>query len=424
MQKEKSYFKATIGIYLTNLLLGIPGGIGLAILSRYLEYSFLSLSGPLPLGSGVLPWGTESMGWALAFLTMSLHVLMKGIFSPVCGYIADDKGRRFTIVFGGIISLIGSLCLILSTYNIIALAIIGTLIIGAGRGFFMTTFNIMAGDIGEKYKKVGQTESYCDGLYLIGAILGGASSLFLNKDNPINILFNIYNFSPFLTLTFILFIIAFIFIILVLKDSMPTEGLKKQDFDYKAILKHENFIPTFIYSFTVEGAESGFIATTLPILVASFVSPDKSALFTTLPFSLGLGIFFLFAGIINDKKGRKFTANLGILMMLILSILASFLMISTILIFIIVFLISGSSSFVRSTIESTWTDISAPSERGRTYGIFRFFNELGGVIHPFLMFLLNILFNVPIYFSAILIAIFALLSLVIGKYYFKETLPK
>ena len=83
---------------------------------------------------------------------------------------------------------------------------------------------------------------------------------------------------------------------------------------------------------------------------------------------------------------------------------------------------SGSSSFIRSTIESTWTDVSEPSERGRTYGIFRFFNELGGVIHPFLMFLLNILFGVPIYFSAILVAIFAIISLVVGKKYFVETL--
>ena len=182
----------------------------------------------------------------------------------------------------------------------------------------------------------------------------------------------------------------FIFIILVLKDSKPAEVSKKQEFNYKAIIKHENFIPTFIYSFTVEGAGSGFIAITLPILVASFISPDRSALFTTLPFSLGLSIFFLFAGIINIKKDRKFTANLGCLMIFFLSILPSFLMISTILIFIIIFLMSSSSSFVISTIESTWNDVSAPSERARTYSIFRFFNELGGVIHPFLMFLLNI----------------------------------
>ncbi|MHA1298107.1 MAG: MFS transporter [Candidatus Helarchaeota archaeon] len=425
MQGEKSYFKATTVIYLTNLLLGIPGGIGLAILSRFLEYSFLTTSGPLPLGYELLPWITTSMGWALAFLVMSLHVLMKGICSPICGYLADDKGRRYTIIIGGIISLIGSSCLVFSTNNIILLAIIGTLIIGAGRGFFMTTFNVMAGDIGEKFNKVGQTESYCDGLYLMGAILGGATSLILKEDNPINILFNIQDFSPFLILSLIFFIFAFVFIIIFLQDTMPTnlsKMNKDQDFSYKDVLNHENFIPTFMYAFTVEGAESGYIATTLPILVAFFVSPDKSALFTTLPFSLGLGLFFLIAGVINDRKGRKFTATLGCFLILVFSILASFLMISTFLIFIIVFLLSGSSSFVRSTIESTWTDVSKPTERGKTYGIFRFFNELGGVFHPFLMFLLNILFDVPIYFSAILIACFSLSSLLIGRIYFRETL--
>lgn len=357
---------------------------------------------------------------------MSLHVLTKGITSPICGYYADKKGRRFTIIIGGIISFIGSSCLFLSIYDIALLAILGTIILGGGRGFFMYTFNIMAGDIGEKYNKTGQTESYCDGLYLFGAILGGAISLIIKSKNPINSILNIGDFSPFFLLILLLFIVAFLFILFFLKDTIRVKILKENQvnrFDYKNILKHENFIPTFMFAFTVEGAESGFIATTLPILIASFASPEQSVLYSTFPFSIGLGLFFLIAGVINDKKGRKFTALLGCTLIFIFSIFASFLVVSPMIIFLIVFLLSGSSSFVRSTIETTWTDISTPADRGKTYGVFRFFNELGGVFQPFLMFLLNIFFNIPIYFSAILIAIFAVVSLLIGKKYFKETLP-
>ncbi|MHA1231305.1 MAG: MFS transporter [Candidatus Helarchaeota archaeon] len=401
MNEKKSYFTASFSLFLINLFLGIPGGIGLAILSRYLEELF-NLSGFIGLATG------------MTFLTMSLHVLMKGIASPICGHYADKKGRRFTVIWGGIISLIGSSLLLISSFNLLILAFLGTLIIGAGRGFFMTSFNIIAGDTGEKYNKIGRTESLADGLYLIGAIIGGASSLVL-KDQP---------YSSFLILIFIFFIIGFLIVIIFLNETLKSGTIKTNEsskFSYKKIIKHENFFSTFMFAFTVEGAESGYILTTLPILLVDFVSPDKSALFSTFPFSLGLGLFFLIAGEINDRKGRKFTALMGLVLIILFSILASFLMISPGIIFIIVFLMSGSSSLVRSTIESTWTDVSIPENRGKTYGIFRFFNELGGVVQPLIMSIL-LFYSIPIYFSAILVAIFAVISLICGKLFFKETL--
>lgn len=398
MEETQSYLRASAGILVVNLLLGIPGGIGLALLSRYLEESFAI--------------SFASIAVALAFMVMTFHVLMKGLASPVCGYWADSKGRKFTLIIGGIISLGGSLCLLFSSFEILALAVLGVLIIGGGRGFFMTSFNIIAGDIGEKYGKVGTVESLCDGLYLIGALVGGGVTLFLKGAE----------YYLFFSVVLVLFIGALIVLLIILKETLPkTQRNKSEEFTYKQVLKHENFIPTFMFAFTVEGAESGYILTTLPILVATFVTPDKSALYTTFPFALGLGLFFLIAGIINDRKGRKFTALMGCILIMIFAILATFLMASPIIAFIIIFLISGSSSFVRSTIETTWTDVSDPSNRGKTYGVFRFFNELGGVVHPLIMSLL-IFLTVPIYFSAILVAIFAVVSYVIGRKYFKETL--
>jgi len=278
----------------------------------------------------------------------------------------------------------------------------------------MTSFNIIAGDIGEKYNKIGHAESYCDGLYLIGAIIGGGLTLILKIQD--------YFIDFAMIMGF--FIIALVVLLIILKETLPKElDLTAAKFSYKEVIKHENFIPTFMFAFTVEGAESGFILTTLPILVIPWVGLEKSALLTTLPFSIGLGLFFLLAGIISDRRGRKFTALMGCVLILIFAVLSSFLMVSPILTFILVFFISGSSSFVRSTIESTWTDVSSPEKRGRVYGVFRFFNELGGVIHPLIMTVLLFL-GVPIYVSALLVAIFDGISLLVGKRYFKETLKR
>jgi MFS family permease len=403
MGEERSYKNRIFGILVLNLLLGIPGGIGLAILSRYLEESF---------GGGLNPNAV-----ALAFMIMMFHVLMKGLASPLCGYWADSRGRKFTLKVGAVIAIIGSVSLLFSSLNILLLAIAGTLIIGGARGFFMTSFNVMAGDIGEQYNRVGHAESYSDGLYLIGALVGGGLTLFLKGQS----------YFIFFLIALLLFALATAFLLYGINETLSSKENEQVDrkFSYKNVLKHENFVPTFMFAFTVEGAESGFIATTLPIFVATFpaVTLDKSALYTTFPFSLGLGLFFLIAGIINDRRGRKYTALLGCLFIIIFSILASFAMISPILVFVLAFLISGSSSFVRSTIESTWTDVTNPLNRGRTYGVFRFFNELGGVVHPLIMALLLFL-GVPIYASAILVAIFAIISFIIGRKYFKETLKK
>ncbi|MBD3229873.1 MAG: MFS transporter [Candidatus Lokiarchaeota archaeon] len=401
---EKSYYKAASGIFIINLFLGIPGGIGLAVLSRYLENSF-----------GFFP---ANIALSMAFIIMSLHVLCKGICSPICGYMNDLYGRKFSVLVGGVISLIGSLCLLFSTFNILFLIILGTLIIGAGRGFFMTSFNVIAGDVGEKYRRVGHAESFADGLYLIGAILGGSSSLFLGDE-----------MISFFILSTLMFIVAFIIIIFILKETKP-ENMEETEtkFSYKSVLKHENFIPTFFYAFTVEGAESGYIATTIPILLSVIgVAESKAALFSTFPFSIGLGLFFLIAGYVNDRKGRKLTSLLGCSLIILFSVLAAIFLneaASEIMIFIIVFLLSGSSSFVRSTIESTWTDVTSPINRGRFYGVFRFFNELGGVVHPLLMFFLTFLADLPIQVSAIIVIAFAITSLLIGKFLFKETLKK
>jgi hypothetical protein len=288
-----------------------------------------------------------------------------------------------------------------------------------GRGFFMTSFNVIAGDVGEKYNRIGHAESWSDGLYLIGAILGGASTLILGDQ-----------ILSFFLLSFIFFIIAFFIIIFILKETKPEPSHIEQDvkFSYKDVLKHENFIPTFMFAFTVEAAESGYIATTIPILLRwMFVPENQAALYSTFPFSFGLGLFFLLAGYINDRKGRKFTALLGcILIITFSSIAAIFLneLANKIVFFAIIFLLSGSSSFIRSTIESTWTDVTAPINRGKFYGVFRFFNELGGVIHPLVMFFLTFFAGVPICVSAIVVLIFAIVSLIIGKFYFKETLEK
>lgn len=402
---QKSYYKSAMGIFIVNLFLGIPGGIGLAILSRYLEQSFSFM--------------TQDIALSMAFILMALHVLMKGICSPICGYYADKKGRKFTVLVGGIISLIGSLCLIFSTFNVLFLVVVGTLIIGMGRGFFMTSFNVIAGDVGEKYNRIGHAESWADGLYLIGAILGGASSLILGDQ-----------ILSFFLLSFIFFIVAFFIIIFILKETKPeaTETAKAEKFSYKSVLKHENFIPTFMFAFTVEAAESGYIATTIPILLRwMFVPENQAALYSTFPFSFGLGIFFLISGYINDRKGRKFTALLGCVLIITFSSLAAIFLnefADKIVFFAIIFLLSGSSSFMRSTIESTWTDITSPINRGKFYGVFRFFNELGGVFHPLVMFFLTFFGGIPIYVSAIVVLIFAILSLIIGKLYFKETLEK
>jgi len=350
---------------------------------------------------------------------MSFHVLLKGISSPICGYYSDKIGRKFTILIGGMVGLIGSTFLFFSSMSIsvsIIMMIIGTLVLGVSRGFIMTSYNVIAGDIGENYRKVGQVESFCDGLYLVGAILGGASTLFLQGQT----------YLVYYSLILIFYTISFIGLIILIKETLKTEKLNNKEvtptFSYKDVLKHENFIPTFFFAFTVEGSESGYIGVTIPIIIKNLgVTPDKSALYSTFPFSFGLMLFFFIAGYINDKKGRKFTALLGCILIMIFSTTATFLSISPILIFLIVFLLSGSSAFVRSTIESTWTDVSSPFNRGKTYGVFRFFNELGGVIQPLIMSLLLFL-NLGLILSPILIIIFSIISFIIGKIYFKETL--
>ena len=395
--ESESYYKTTANVFIINLLLGIPGGMGLALLSPYIEnLFFINQAGTLAA--------------SFAFLLMSFHVLMKGISSPICGYFADKKGRRFTLLIGGIISIAGSFMVFMSTANILILIIIGFLLIGSARGFFMTTFNVMAGDIGEKFNKIGHAESFCDGLYVIGAILGGA----------ITLITEVY-FIVFLIM-FILFIVVFLILILTTKETLNTDikPLNNEKITLKSIIKNENFYPTLLFAFTVEGAESGYIAWTVPLIIVGFAEINKAALFSTFPFSLGLGLFFIIAGFINDKQGRKNTALLGCGLMIIFSLMAAFLMVSPLLIFVIIFLFSGSSAFIRSTIESTWSDITNLKNRGMTYGYFRFFNELGGVIQPLIVTFLLII-GLPYGWSAILITIFATVSLIVGNFYFKET---
>ena len=163
-ETQNSYYKSTANIFIVNLLIGIPGGMGLALLSPYVEMLFsLNYAGALAA--------------SFTFLLMSFHVLMKGISSPICGYLADKKGRRYTLIIGGIISVIGSFLVFISTFNILIFVIIGFLLVGSARGFIMTSYNALAGDIGEKFNRIGHAESFCDGAFVVGAILGGAITL-------------------------------------------------------------------------------------------------------------------------------------------------------------------------------------------------------------------------------------------------------
>ncbi|MHA1143671.1 MAG: MFS transporter [Candidatus Helarchaeota archaeon] len=410
-----TYYREIASSFYCNIIFGLPMGLMLAMISPYLASLFVSSFG------GNINYD----GWIFVFLITGFHVLMKGVASPATGYLADLKGRKLTLVLGCSLSILAAFCFFLTNFAGIALAIAGFLVFGLHRGFMMTSFNILAGDIAEKYHKVGQAESYCDALYIVGILIGGVISLVLKNIIPIMVETIIFLIS------FVLGIVGTLIAHFKIPETLPTDESYKADVSYKDLILQRNLIPTLGFAYSVESIETGFIATTLPLMLPLLLIPaDSEDIFVTIASILGLMLFFIVAGYISDKKGRKVSALIGsflvtifaFMMLFTFGTLMTFAISAPLAIFLLVFATAGSSSFMRSSVESVWTDLTPKNKRGFTYGIFRFLNEIGSFATPFII-IPFLIFGVPLLFVLIIVIVFAITAFVLGLTIFKETLP-
>ncbi|NHI94274.1 MAG: MFS transporter [Candidatus Lokiarchaeota archaeon] len=362
----------------------------------------------------------------MAGILTGVDILAKLGISPLTGYLSDKFGRRKLIVTGMSLGIIASLTFLWAYLFDFEIAIVsflwaGTIFLGLEKGQTNTSITIASGDTGEEYNQIGRSEAAWDVALIAGMISGVAIATLLDL-----------NYYQQIFLSIFIFIAAAIFSFFLTKETLqplgPNIEVKKTKInDYKDILKEKNFIPLFIFAFAVEAQESGMVFYLLPLMFeqTTTLSSNTVTIIVFLPAMLSLAIFFIPAGILSDKYGRKrmalFGMGISIILMVLLSFTGAFPI--EIQIPIIVSILITLGFFVclyRMPLMSSLTDLTNRQSRGIAYGILRGFREFGGAVAPFILGAFLILgFN---FYNVILImALITGICFALNVFLFRET---
>ncbi|MHA1378077.1 MAG: MFS transporter [Candidatus Helarchaeota archaeon] len=430
---SKSPFKGTyriaiFRILITTFLLGIASlGIFMISFSRMIsEILQRKLFYPMNVAAGT------------ASILIGIDIFAKLAISPLAGYLADKYGRRKIVNFGIFYGVIGGLCfvwayLVNTEIAVFATIISGIIILGMEKGQVNTAITIMSGDTGEEYDQIGKSEASWDVALILGLAVGVVLVELLKLSYFYAVILGVFIFSTALVVGYFL-----------IGETLQPLG-KKAIFDEtkitirsaKDVLKEKNFIPLFAYAFAVESIESGYFFTILPLLyeklelgnlsyfrpLLEFFNIDVGgSILILFPAFLGLVIFFIPAGILSDKFGRRKTSLLG-------SFLSIFIMISlywmrSVFEIIITLMIMGFfMCLYRMPLMASLTDLTDRKSRGIAYGILRGFREVGGSTAP-IMFGILLLLGFDFYELAIFGAAIIAIAFGIAYFLFKETVRK
>ncbi|MHA1299667.1 MAG: MFS transporter [Candidatus Helarchaeota archaeon] len=421
-----SYRSAIFRILITTFFVGMAS-LGIFMLSFSRMISEI-LQNKLYYPSNVAA-GTAS-------ILIGIDIFAKLAISPLTGYLADKYGRRKIVNLGIFYGVIGGLCfvwayLVNTEIAIFATIISGIIILGLEKGQVNTGITIMSGDTGEEYNEIGKSEASWD----VALILGLAAGV---------ILVEILDLSYFnaVILGVIIFIIAQIVGYTFLGETLQPLG-EKAIYDEekitirsaKDLIKERNFIPLFAYAFAVESIESGYFFTILPLLyeqlelgnliyfkpLLEFLNINVGGTILILfPAFLGLVIFFIPAGILSDKYGRRKTSLFGSFVSIF--IMLSLFWVRNIVGIITTLMIMGFfMCLYRMPLMASLTDLTDRHSRGIAYGVLRGFREVGGSIAPILFGILLII-GFDFYQLAIFGAIIIAIAFTIAYFLFKETL--
>ncbi len=334
---------------------------------------------------------TPEFAAGMAGILTGIDILAKLLISPLSGYLADKFGRRKIIVTGMSFGILASLSLIwayLFSFEIAILSFLmaGTIFLGIEKGQSNTSITISSGDTGEEYNEIGKSEAAWDVALILGMIVGVAFALVLDL-----------NYYEQIILSLFIFIIATVLAFLLTKETLqplgPNVKVKETNInDYKDILKEKNIIPLFIFAFAVEAQESGMVFYLLPLVLEKYTtfSSGTITLIIFLPAMLSLAIFFIPAGILSDKYGRRKTSLFGMGISVILIAFISFTGIFPLnfqvpLLFSLLVILGFFVCLYRMPLMSSLTDLTNRKTRGIAYGILRGFRELGGFVAPFVL---------------------------------------
>ena len=412
---DSSYRNSLFRILIPTFFIGFASlGLLFVNFSRIVSEIFQGLSFSPEVAAG------------MAGILTGIDILAKLLISPIAGFLADRYGRRKIIVTGmsfGIIASLSFLWAYLFTFEIAILSFLmaGTIFLGMEKGQSNTSITISSGDTGEEYNEIGKSEAAWDVALILGMICGVAVAIILDL-----------NYYQQIFLSIFIFIIATVLSFLFTKETLqplgPNVKIKKTEInDYKDILKERNIIPLFIFAFAVEAQESGMIFYLLPLMfeqMTTFTS-GTITMIIFLPAMLSLAIFFIPAGILSDKYGRRKTSLLGmgvsVFLIAFISFTGGFPMIVQVpIMFSLLIALGFFVCLYRMPLMSSLTDLTNRESRGAAYGILRGFRELGGFIAPFILGLFLIL-GMDFYQVILIMAIITGACLVANLILFKET---
>lgn len=369
---------------------------------------------------------TPEAAAGMAGILTGADILAKLLISPLAGYLSDKIGRRKVIVTGmsfGVIAALTFLWAYLFNFGIAIVSFLwaGTIFLGLEKGQTNTSVTIASGDTGEEYGQIGKSEAAWDVALISGMIVGALIATVLELSYYQQIFLAIFIFLAALILSFLL-----------TKETLQPLGeqvkIKETKInDYKDILKERNFIPLFIFAFAVEAQESGMVFYLLPLLFESTTNFTSGmiTILVFLPAMLSLAIFFIPAGILSDKYGRKKMALLGmgisVILLIIVSLMGLFPI--NIQIPIMISLLVALGFFVclyRMPLMGSLTDLTNRQTRGVAYGILRGFREFGGAVAPFILGAFLIM-GFDFYQVILIMAVITGVCFIINVFIFRET---
>ena len=313
-------------------------------------------------------------------LTVAIYGLARLVMNVPSGRVADTLGRRWTLAFGGLLTVIGTvICAMAPTYEVF---LAGRFIAGAGAAGVMTGGQIVLADIAKPHNR-GRVMAIYQGVFIV-AVGGGAW--------PGGWLATHYGLAaPFWAnagLAAVVTLIAWFFVPET-RDLAPHDapsrpasagiGFAQQT---RYLLRSEGIVLISLISLAAAFARTGGLFNVIPLLAEGEIglAPDQIGLGLGMVSILGLILVYP-SGVLVDRFGRKAVIVPSTLLSGV-SMLA-FTFADGFALFMVASIFWATSTGIAGAAPGAYAaDVAPPGMTASAMGLYRALSDVGYVIGP------------------------------------------
>ncbi|MBI2183544.1 MAG: MFS transporter [Thaumarchaeota archaeon] len=300
--------------------------------------------------------------------------LARVIFDLPIGAVIQGYGPRRVMVLSVMVVMLASLLGATAPSLIILFA--ARLIEGAGMSLFFIGGLTLVASL-TKTERRGRLMSIPSSMVELGTLLGPALGGIAAEYYDLTAPFYLYIFLAVVSLPFIL--------ILLRQDVAKQKPEARSSLGlFKKLLLNRDLVTVNLATFAVFVARFGVLYTGVPLLAYDNLGVSKAALGGMLAIASVASFSLLFpVGYLSDRLGRKPFMMMALGLTALSTVLVARATDATMLFFVLI--LYGITIGLTGPTPAWFIDVAPPELRGGAMGMYRFFNDLGQTVGPFLV---------------------------------------